>query len=43
MENLLDKLKKETGLDLVLDETTSLGDPWPFVEHGAGRSLYDLK
>jgi Peptidase family S64 len=43
MQDLLAKLNKETGLDLVLDETVSVGDPWPFVEHGAGRSMYDLK
>jgi hypothetical protein len=43
MEYLLAKLNKETGLELILDQTASLGDSWPFIEHGAGRSTYDLK
>jgi hypothetical protein len=45
MKDLMDKLRRETGLDLCVDarEFANSNDPWPYVEHGSGRSMYDLK
>jgi len=45
MKVLMDKLRRETGLDLCVDERefANSNDPWPYVEHGSGRSMYDLK
>ena len=40
IKDLMDKLRRETGLDLFVDEkkVTCSNDPWPYMEHGAGRS-----
>src|SRR5947207_3120842 len=45
MKDLMDKLRRETGLDLCVDarEFANCNDPWPYVERGSGRSMYDLK
>jgi hypothetical protein len=45
MKDLMDKLRRETGLDLCIDarEFVDSNDPWSYVEHGSGRSMYDLK
>jgi len=44
MDDILNKLKSETGRDLELDSSVIAGsEPWPFVEYGSGRSMFDLK
>ena len=45
MKDLMDKLRRETGLDLCMDarEFANSNDPWPYMEHGSGRSVFDLK
>jgi hypothetical protein len=45
IRDLMDKLRRETGLDLCVDEREfeNRDDPWPYVEHGSGRSMYDHK
>ena len=39
----VDKLHREVGLELVLDETSSQGGLWPYQEYSHGRSIYDSK
>ena len=44
MQDVFDEIKNITGIDLLLDTTATEGDDeWEFVEHGAGRSMFDLK
>ncbi len=43
IDELLKKLKMETGLDLVLDERDHGNtSAWPYVVTGGGRSMYGL-
>ena len=43
MADALQKLKKETGLDLVMDDEVSDGNLWNYEAYGGGRSTYGLK
>jgi hypothetical protein len=39
MTDALSKIKKETGLDLVMDDEAIDGDLWDYEVHGEGNHL----
>ena len=45
MKDLMDKLRREMGLDLCVDarEFANSNDPWSYVEYDSRRSIYALK
>jgi Peptidase family S64 len=43
LQEALDKVSREIGKRIVLDDRIMPNDEWGYVEHGRGRSMYDLR